>query len=758
MKYKDDEEEKAPRPDHVRKGKGAMDRDELHSLVQGIVSDCVQYVDEELSPERARATDYYAGNPFGNEEEGRSQFVLTEVKDAIRGMLPGLMRVFFGPERVVEFAPTGPNKEQQAKQETDYVHHVFVEQCNGFLESRAAFKDAMLKKIGVFKWGWDETARTRAHRIENVSQVELEAITAEEGVELTSVVETTPATEQSQALHTVEFTRKESGRPWVKAIPPEELIFTRETRDKDSALAIGHRTSRTRGELIALGVSEKDIEKHGNIDSKLKDNDEEVSRRVAAAADDSVGENPDGGEANEKITYVELYGRIDVDGDGIAELRKFCTIGPNFYVVNGDGLGEPCDDIPIAIGTPDPEPHTMMGLSFMDDVGPVQLVKSSVLRSTLDSLALSIYPRTAYVEGQASVEDILNNEIGAPMRMRVAGAVQPFAHPFTGREAFPLFELFDSIVESKIGRDKGSMGLDADALQSSTQDAVGAAVQSSQERQEELARIFAEQLFKPLFRGLRKLIHEHRPQKQMVRLRGSWVQIDPATWDADLDVQVKVAIGTSNVEQRVMTLTGIAQKQQEILTTLGPQNPMVNLSQYRNTLARIVELRGFHNPEEFFLPVDPNWQPPAPPEPQPSPEQVLAQAEMQIEEMKAMKDLAIKEKELELKERELDMRDREMQLQHERELEKLAVESQLKRYDIELKYQTQIRQAELQNDAVQMKTALDAELKHRAQDKQDEVADHERTLAEDEHEHKKQLNERQVAAKERQSEAKASSE
>lgn len=727
MNTEKDDDYSEKKPDHVRPDEGPIDEKEMHTLVHGILSDAEDYCDDELSPERERATDYYLGKPFGNEEDGRSQFVLTELRDGVKGVLPGLMRMFTGPERTVEFRPMAPGKEEGAKQATDYIHHVFFEENDGFIQLHSAFKDAMVRKIGVLKWGWDETTSTKTYKLEGLDEQSLEALTGQEGVKLTSV------RTDDAGVSTVEFTvTAKDGKPWIKALPPEELIFSRMSTNKGDAMCIAHRTYKTRGELIALGVDEDDIDEHAaGVDDSLEMNTERIARK-AVAEFDSGGSDPEAGEANEKIKYIEAYVRIDTDGDGFAELRKVCTIGPNYHVVNGDGLGEPVNEVPIAIGSPDPEPHTMLGMSFMDDLGPIQLVKSSVLRSTLDSLALSIYPRTAYVEGQAAVEDILNNEIGAPMRMRVAGAIQPFAHPFTGKEAFPFFDFFDSVAEGRLGRDKGSMGLDADALQSSTDDAVKAAVASSNERQELLARIFAETLLKPMFKGVYGLFVQHQPKARTVRLRGKWVNIDPSVWDADCDVEVKVAIGTSLIEQRVNTLMQIAAKQQEILSLLGPSNPLVTMAQFRNTLARIVELRGFPDAELFFNQVPADWQPPAAPAPGPTPEQLNAQAQIEVEKMKSMRELAIKEKELELKERELE-------LNHEMSLQKLASDTELRRFQMDLQFKGLVSSAQMDASVAHTKTLLELELKHRAQDHTEAVGGHDQALAADAQDHEQTL-------------------
>ena len=85
---------------------------------------------------------------------------------------------------------------------------------------------------------------------------------------------------------------------------------------------------------------------------------------------------------------------------------------------------------------------------FREDI---QKVKSSVLRAMLDSLALSVHPRVAVVEGQANIEDVMNTEVGGIIRQRNAGAVQPFHMPFVGKDCFPMLRYLDEVKEHKTG-------------------------------------------------------------------------------------------------------------------------------------------------------------------------------------------------------------------------------------------------------------------------------------------------------------------
>ena len=85
-----------------------MDDAELQSIITQDLVDAVSYIDSDISPTRAKGTEYYRGDLFGNEVEGNSKVVAMEVRDTVSAMLPSLMKVFFSSENVVEYVPRGP--------------------------------------------------------------------------------------------------------------------------------------------------------------------------------------------------------------------------------------------------------------------------------------------------------------------------------------------------------------------------------------------------------------------------------------------------------------------------------------------------------------------------------------------------------------------------------------------------------------------------------------------------------------------------
>lgn len=708
-----------PKPDvpGPRKGEGRMADADLQRIMHGLISDAEQLTDGELSPRREEATDYFLGKPFGNEEEGRSQIVITEVRDVVHGTLPSLLRVFFGPERVVEFSPRTEAGVQRAEQATDYVQYIFAEENNGFLTSREVLLDGLVRKLGVYKWGW-EPASLRAMCDYGLSEEAMNALLARP-----DVTPTDKPSKDDDDLYDVEYTVKMPGRVCVWALPPEEFIYDREATTLDDATIVAHRMEKTRGELLALGVSKDDLDEYGHDnDSTLEYNTE----RQARSNSDITQRNPEAGDANHKIKYVEAYVKVDVDGDGVAELRKVCTIGSGFHVISN----KPSAERPFALFCPFPEPHTLTGQSQADLTMDLQRVKSFLTRAMLDSLALSIFQRMTVLEGAASIEDVLNTEIGAPIRIMRDNAVVPISHPFTGQNAMPILQYFDDVSESRTGQDKGSMGLDADALQSSTKQAVNAAVTKSQEQIEMMCRIFAEQALKPLFRGIYRLLVKYQPEQRLVKLRGTYVPVSPASWEADLDVKVNVALGTSLTEQKLATLAMTAAKQEQVLQMFGPDNPLVTVAQLRETYARMLELGGFRDVSAFFKPVDPNWQPPQPQgPPPPTPEQVMAQAQLQIEQMKTQRELAIKEAELQLK-REQQERDYDL------EVRKMATDFTLRRMQIDAQFKATFTENDLQRDADAESNAISHAVDVRKQFHDEQSAAHEREMAQADQDHR----------------------
>jgi hypothetical protein len=660
--------------------------EELQNIITAEIDDAQDYIDDVISPERALAGQYYKGEPFGNEEEGRSQAMSMDVRDTVQAMMPSIMKVFFAANNVVEFAPNGPEDIDSAQQATDYVNYCLTRDNNLFSECYSTFKDALIRKNGIMKVWWNTEKDVTTHYFTGLDEATFSVLQSDANIEVKDVEitygemmvetpmgmmgQTQPATYDCTVVRTVE-----KGRLCVQSVPPEEFLIDRRARSIETAEFVAHRRYVTVSDLVKMGYDFDEVQDLGyeTLDD-FEGNDEAFDRNPQAFV--QITGRTD--TTSRKVLYIEGYVYVDMDGDGIAELCRVCVAGTANKILHY----EPCDFIPFVDFCPDPEPHTFFGMSIADVTMDIQLIKSNILRNTLDSLAQSIHPRTGVVEGQVNLEDVMNTEVGGIIRMRAPGMVQPFTMPFVGQQAFPMLQYMDELRENRTGISKAAAGLDANALQSSTRAAVAATISAAAQHIELICRIFAETGMKGLFKKSLQLITKNQDAPRMVRLRNTFVPIDPRVWDANMDVVVNVALGTGSNEEKMGFLGQVAAKQ-EMLMQMGA--PLVDMQGYYNTLAQMMALAGYKDPTVFFK--DPAMMPPPPPPapPQPTPEEMLSQ--VQMEAIRA--DIQKKAAELELQREEMLRKD-------DRERDKLDADLMIKAAEIEAKYGTQVNTANIE--------------------------------------------------------------
>ena len=666
-----------------------MSEEELQGIVGKEIDDSIDYIDNWVSPARASATKYYRGEPFGNEEEGRSQVVSMDVRDTVQAIIPSLMRIFHGSDRTVEFVPQGPEDVASAKQATEYANFIINRDNRGFLEMHSAFMDALVRKVGILKCYWEDKTEIQTESYTGIDDAGLAALMSDPDAEIEVLMSQAvgepsldPMTGEivlPPMVHDIRVTyTRPDGRVKLEAVPPEEFLISREAKSVEGADYVAHRRIVTLSELVAMGYEYDEVKSLASMSDDMDTNVERNTRNPALTNDMNARSD----DAMRKVLYVESYVRVDYDGDGIAELRKICTGGDGNVILSN----EPCAMAPFATFCPDPEPHDFFGMSIADVVADLQRIKSSILRNTLDSLSLSIHPRMTVVEGMANMDDVMSTEMGAIIRQRAVGQVQPLNVPFVGQQAFPVLQYMDEVKEARTGISKAAMGLDAGALQSSTATAVAATVSSAQQHIELIARIFAETGMKRLYELVLHNITTHQDRARMIRLNNDYVEIDPKVWNAKMDVSVHVALGKGSDTERMMMLRQIGEMQKEAMSTMGAQNPLTDIQKLSNTLREMTALAGFKDTSQFWS--DPAQFQPPPPEPEkPTVEEQLVQVQIQSIQADMQKKAA-----------ELEMQRQKMVMEDDRKRDELEADLYVKAEEMKAKYGTQLNVAQIKAD------------------------------------------------------------
>ena len=615
--------------------------------------------DSALSNDRASAIDYYLGQPFGNEEEGRSQVVSYDVQDTIEAALPQLLKVFVAGDKVVQFDPKGPEDQDAAEQETDYINHVVMEKNNGFKIFYVWFKDALLSKNGYVKVFSEEEEETEEYDYKGLTDGQLQMLASDENTE---VLEHTaypdpsinmdviyqqaamngadPATIIQPMLHDVKLKVTEKKTEIViENVAPENMMVSVDTTgpNLEDARFVQHREVMQLADIAE--AFDKPLEYIKSIMSDLRDTFEEESN-ARDIYDEEYDRAIESDEALVKDTYIKLDGeryRIVILGNTILYKEK-------------------SEVVPFACITPMIMPHRHIGRSYADLTMDIQLIKSTLIRGQLDNMYLANNGRYA-ISDRVNLDDMLTSRPGGIVRVEgdPGSGIMPLSHPPLPASSFGMVEYMDSMKEKRTGVTAYNQGLDANSL-NKTATGVAQIMNASQQRIELVARTFAETGVKELFKLVHRLVRTTLTKPDIVRMRNKWVEVDPREWEDRNDLSISVGLGAGNKDQQLTHLMSILQMQKEAIQ-IGITSP----EKIYNALAKLTQNAGFKNPEEF-------WTNPAnnpPPQPQgPSIEEQAIQAQKEIDAMKVQAENARKAAEIEERQRkdaaDYDMKQRQL--------------------------------------------------------------------------------------------------
>jgi hypothetical protein len=405
---------------------------------------------------------------------------------------------------------------------------------------------------------------------------------------------------------------------------------------------------------------------------------ERVARYGAGESPFNTSDTND--ESMEVVEYYECYVRTDQDDDGIAELHRIC------YASNTLLASEECDYIPFHSVCPFPIPHKFFGQSLADRAIDLQLIKSTITRQMLDNLYLTNNYRVGAVEGQVNLDDLLTSTAGGVVRIKNPNALVPMAVQSSAGQSFPMLEYLDSIQAKRSGVTEASQGLDPNILQNVTATAVSAMSNAAGGKLELIARVFADTGVSSLMKGILHLLCKYQDKERIIKVNNKYVPMNPREWDSEYNVTVNVGLGTGSKTEQLGVMQMVLQKQEQMLQQYGLGNPLVSIKQYRDTLAKFVNMAGFKDESGFIKDLseeqseqlaqqqaqqqqsDPNTES----------AKILAQVEKEKAEMKMQSDMAkleMEKQELELKVQKemLELQQKQMQFEKEMALKEMQL-------------------------------------------------------------------------------------
>ena len=594
-----------------------MKDDELLSTLNSFEQDSTAYNSEYLTINES-LLNRYENNPFGDEQEGRSKVVATDVSDLVDSDMTSLVRVFLGSGDVMIFEPNGDSDEEveEAKQKTKYVNHIVRGRPGAYKLIHDWMKDAEIQKCGVIHYYHDTEKRARTSKYSKLNTIQISEL-------MKSIKDNSEKVKKVEIVEQLEIKGDEISEPTfdvtiriveeiksikIMTIPTEDFIFSKNASSKWDANIVGHYSYTTRGELVAEGISVDKVEElpsistDGNNSSSSGTNayasgngSTMKSIRWSSQGGDSVSVNADW--ASEQVQVANEYAKVDYDGDGIAE-RRFIRKAGNILLDN-----EAYDHVPYALLSGILDPHKAIGHSRAEIVMQDVVVNTALQRGIQDNIYMVNNPRNI-VGGHVDLDDMMNVELGALVRVdeeagaNVANQVSTLETPFTADKALMVVQYRDSLKANRSGSMMASQGLDADALNQETATRRNSIDKAASAKIELVARNFAETGFRELYEGVAWLAAHYQDQDEEFRVLGKAMSVKPTDWQyPDQMTASQVGLGAGDGEQAVQNMSGILAIQQQ----LEQQGSMLTDPQKTyNALDKMVMGLGLARTDEFF--------------------------------------------------------------------------------------------------------------------------------------------------------------
>lgn len=669
--------------------------------------------DQTLEDERSTAIKRYNGQPYGDEEDGRSQVVARDTAETTDYMVISILRTIVSGDRVVEFVH---KNSEAAHQATETIMHLLMDEQDGYQILHDWLKAGLLEKNAV-AMTYPEQRQPKRRMQENVSALAMMAA-EQQGIKIIEAEEIGQEGEEGP-LFNVTLLEEQGPKFCDHAVPNEEFYASPDGRTLTECLLKGRKTRRTISSLVAEGIPEDELTGLGA---------EAYCDNLLALTRDEDRYNDDGARRGtaRMVWWHEDYVTFDANGDGIAELLYIRRTG-DFKVFSVDEM-EDADDHPFEDWCPFPMQHRRIGQSLADKVMDIERIRTVLYRQSLDGIYLGNNPVTYLHEdmiGENTIEDILTVRPGAIRRY--AGPHGPPVDRTPGFDpgaGFTMLEFMNGERESRTGITRLNQGLDADALNKT---ATGTALMQAQGQQVEeyLARNFANALAR-LFTKKAKLLKRYG-QPIMVPIDGEYTEVDPTQWPEDMIARPRVGLGSGRKEQRIAFRRELIGYQTAALEAgLG----IVDDQTFFNSAKGFVNDAGLGDVGEFFNdpskpPLDPNTGQPVQKPEKPDPEMAKVQGEMQMKQAELQAKQQEKALDLQLRQQdaaaklELEQQKAAAGIQAQREKaaldlqlarDKATAEIQLAHAKMQAEIQLERERMAIQRETERERMATDAEL------------------------------------------------
>lgn len=489
----------------------------------------------------------YNGEPYGNEQKGKSRVVSRDIKKQSEWQHATIVDPFVSTSDVIKCVPITFEDEAPARQNELLLNSQFCRKFDRFNFISKAVKVLDREGTLVVQTGWDYEDKKVTSTVDSVVVDEL-------GIEQLTEVE-------------VEETIVVKNQPTAKVCRNEDIYIDPTCQDNlEEAEFVIHRYETNLSALRKDG-------RYKNLDKVMKSGREDYDYEAEDETDFKFSDEP-----RKKLVVYEYWGNYDVDGDGIAEPVVCAWI--NDIIIRLSANPYPDSKPPFIVVPFNSIPFKIHGEANAELIGDNQKVKTAVIRGIIDNMAQSNNGQVATRKG--ALDPMNRKKFLAGQNFEFNGSLNDFwqgSYNTIPGSAFDMIALMNNEIESITGTKSFSGGINSGSLGATATGARGA-MDATATRRMNIVRNVAENLIKPLMRKWMSYNAEFLEDEEIVRVTNEkFVPVRRDDLEGRVDIDITIATAEDNAAK--------SQELSFLLQTVGPnEDPTVR----RELMADIMEL------------------------------------------------------------------------------------------------------------------------------------------------------------------------
>ena len=470
--------------------------------------------------------DAYNGEPYGNEQNGKSAIVSRDIKRQDEWQHASIKDPFVSDQDIIKCSPITFEDKKAAEQNELVLNYQFTRQFNRYKFITDVIKLYYSEGTVIVKTGWDYEDKVEEVEVPNVMQNPITGEQVQLGTRMAKQLKVLVNKPDADICRIEDVYLDPTAEGDIKKA---QFIIHRYESDISSL-----RKSKKYKNLKKLAVKLKASD--GGIGQGGDDFDPTDDTEFVFAA-----------VARKKLTVSEYWGNYDIDNTCITKPIVATWVDDILIQLEDNPL--PDQEIPFLVLANNSIPFKMYGEANAELIGDNQKITTAIKRGILDNMAGSNNAQKGIKKGALDIRNtkrFLNNK-----NFEYNGSAADFYdgnyNPIP-QSVFHVLEMVNSDTDSMTGvKGFSGQGGITGAAMGSTARAAGGALDAVSVRRLDIVRNIAENLIKPLMRKWTSYNSEFLQPQEVVRITNDeFVDIRRDDLQGNIDIHIHVSTAEDN--------------------------------------------------------------------------------------------------------------------------------------------------------------------------------------------------------------------